>query len=47
MNATLYGELGTIFSWMTRRNSEKSKKNENSRSAGCGSVGIGGCGDRI
>jgi hypothetical protein len=26
MNATLYGELGTILSWMTRQDSEKSTK---------------------
>jgi site-specific DNA recombinase len=26
MNATLYGELGTILNWMTRQDQEKSMK---------------------
>src|SRR6266566_5955980 len=47
IDATLHGELGTILSWIEAQAVDKDSETRNSRSFRYGSVGIGGCGDRI
>lgn len=46
IDATLYGELGTILNW-TGRQAWESTKNKHSRRGSLGSVCISGCGSRI
>lgn len=40
MNATLYGELGTILSWMTRQDREKSIKSIKTKTPAVATAGV-------